>query len=142
MLIPEWMLGQNLSNQTIIFFFSSRRRHTRSYGDWSSDVCSSDLAEFQDSGSPRNFRRHPSAQIIVRLHLYVRFELVCQIRSTTVTEKDDAEPDYHPANSSHCSSPRNVKNRAMISFARCHSRSWATNSFFPAFVILAKSSTR
>src|SRR5207248_7231989 len=24
--------------------FSSRRRHTRSYGDWSSDVCSSDLA--------------------------------------------------------------------------------------------------
>src|SRR5207248_7977305 len=27
------------------FFFSSRRRHTRSYGDWSSDVCSSDLHE-------------------------------------------------------------------------------------------------
>src|SRR5574340_1172389 len=25
------------------FFFSSRRRHTRSFGDWSSDVCSSDL---------------------------------------------------------------------------------------------------
>src|SRR5207248_8975670 len=24
---------------------SSRRRHTRSYGDWSSDVCSSDLPE-------------------------------------------------------------------------------------------------
>src|SRR5207248_6314519 len=24
-------------------FFSSTRRHTRSYGDWSSDVCSSDL---------------------------------------------------------------------------------------------------
>src|SRR6266516_5636286 len=24
-------------------FFSSRRRHTSSYGDWSSDVCSSDL---------------------------------------------------------------------------------------------------
>src|SRR2546421_7319398 len=26
------------------FFFSSRRRHTRSDRDWSSDVCSSDLA--------------------------------------------------------------------------------------------------
>src|SRR5438874_7452670 len=26
-----------------IFFFSSRRRHTRSLRDWSSDVCSSDL---------------------------------------------------------------------------------------------------
>src|SRR5438034_11840557 len=28
----------------ISFFFSSRRRHTRSLCDWSSDVCSSDLA--------------------------------------------------------------------------------------------------
>src|SRR5947199_3220336 len=27
------------------FFFSSRRRHTRCLSDWSSDVCSSDLAE-------------------------------------------------------------------------------------------------
>src|SRR5256885_11378786 len=26
-----------------LFFFSSRRRHTRLQGDWSSDVCSSDL---------------------------------------------------------------------------------------------------
>src|SRR5699024_12019402 len=29
----------------ICFFFSSRRRHTRSKRDWSSDVCSSDLAQ-------------------------------------------------------------------------------------------------
>src|SRR5256885_5696710 len=28
---------------TNVFFFSSRRRHTRLQGDWSSDVCSSDL---------------------------------------------------------------------------------------------------
>src|SRR5204863_5502329 len=27
----------------LFFFFSSRRRHTRSLRDWSSDVCSSDL---------------------------------------------------------------------------------------------------
>src|SRR5256885_11214521 len=33
----------------IIFFFSSRRRHTRLQGDWSSDVCSSDL-EQPDAG--------------------------------------------------------------------------------------------
>src|ERR1022692_1042493 len=26
-----------------LFFFSSRRRHTRLQGDWSSDVCSADL---------------------------------------------------------------------------------------------------
>src|SRR5256885_8843554 len=29
----------------VFFFFSSRRRHTRLQGDWSSDVCSSDLAD-------------------------------------------------------------------------------------------------
>src|SRR5690349_24063404 len=28
----------------VFFFFSSRRRHTRSLRDWSSDVCSSDLS--------------------------------------------------------------------------------------------------
>src|SRR5882757_7104364 len=29
----------------ILFFFSSRRRHTRYWRDWSSDVCSSDLPQ-------------------------------------------------------------------------------------------------
>src|SRR2546430_14457569 len=29
---------------SVVFFFSSRRRHTRFDCDWSSDVCSSDLA--------------------------------------------------------------------------------------------------
>src|SRR5256885_10418157 len=29
--------------RAFVFFFSSRRRHTRLQGDWSSDVCSSDL---------------------------------------------------------------------------------------------------
>src|SRR5438046_10559424 len=30
----------------ILFFFSSRRRHTRLVSDWSSDVCSSDLLKW------------------------------------------------------------------------------------------------
>src|SRR5256885_9352263 len=34
------MLGEDVDR----FFFSSRRRHTRLQGDWSSDVCSSDLS--------------------------------------------------------------------------------------------------
>src|SRR5256885_9441518 len=34
--------------RTVCFFFSSRRRHTRLQGDWSSDVCSSDLIELKD----------------------------------------------------------------------------------------------
>src|SRR5437867_4201103 len=36
---------QKLCQELHVFFFSSRRRHTRSYGDWSSDVCSSDLQD-------------------------------------------------------------------------------------------------
>ena len=32
-----------------VFFFSSRRRHTRYIGDWSSDVCSSDLSPIANS---------------------------------------------------------------------------------------------
>src|SRR5580698_1366502 len=35
-----------------LFFFSSRRRHTRLTCDWSSDVCSSDLAEALRIDSP------------------------------------------------------------------------------------------
>src|SRR5256885_8317551 len=38
-------------NSICFFFFSSRRRHTRLQGDWSSDVCSSDLESvFLDFG--------------------------------------------------------------------------------------------
>src|SRR6266581_7933739 len=33
------------------FFFSSRRRHTRWTGDWSSDVCSSDLTSGKEAFS-------------------------------------------------------------------------------------------
>src|SRR5262245_65375611 len=34
----------------LLFFFSSRRRHTRCLSDWSSDVCSSDLNSQQALG--------------------------------------------------------------------------------------------
>src|ERR1039457_1499920 len=45
------------------FFFSSRRRHTRLQGDWSSDVCSSDLAEGEgcsDAVSPVGEMQRPA----------------------------------------------------------------------------------
>src|SRR3712207_8815860 len=35
------------------FFFSSRRRHTRYWRDWSSDVCSSDLVDLSPSAVRR-----------------------------------------------------------------------------------------
>src|SRR3989454_7298469 len=37
------MLHASCRVDPFFFFFSSRRRHTRLQGDWSSDVCSSDL---------------------------------------------------------------------------------------------------
>src|SRR5256885_8625877 len=43
----------------LFFFFSSRRRHTRLQGDWSSDVCSSDLV--QPTGRPA------AAELVLRL---------------------------------------------------------------------------
>src|SRR5690606_39819608 len=36
-------LGDASYTVVVLFFFSSRRRHTRFSRDWSSDVCSSDL---------------------------------------------------------------------------------------------------
>src|SRR2546421_2220850 len=41
-----------------LFFFSSRRRHTRSDRDWSSDVCSSDLVAFEA----------PAAEVLLSAH--------------------------------------------------------------------------
>src|SRR5256885_2511599 len=50
------------------FFFSSRRRHTRLQGDWSSDVCSSDLFRIGLSGAGANSiasRMMPAAVLVV-----------------------------------------------------------------------------
>src|SRR5699024_11743759 len=42
---------------SLFFFFASRRRHTRSKRDWSSDVCSSDLQP--GKGGLRHFQDGP-----------------------------------------------------------------------------------
>src|SRR5690625_4465607 len=50
-----------------LFFFSSRRRHTRWPRDWSSDVCSSDLLNDNriDGRFIRDIERDPANPIIV-----------------------------------------------------------------------------
>src|SRR5437763_10161811 len=58
---PSSVLYYNLNNffpATLIylFFFSSRRRHTRYIGDWSSDVCSSDLGRLATRPDRTPFR--------------------------------------------------------------------------------------
>src|SRR6266542_6482326 len=40
--VHDLFLARAASYLLAFFFFSSRRRHTRCYRDWSSDVCSSD----------------------------------------------------------------------------------------------------
>src|SRR3712207_8348322 len=41
------MLVMLMTDGMRCFFFSSRRRHTRYWRDWSSDVCSSDLVAYE-----------------------------------------------------------------------------------------------
>src|SRR5204862_1842344 len=65
------------------FFFSSRRRHTRSLRDWSSDVCSSDLENerrgpLADDGQAgpvqRDPRRVPGHSSAMKRVLFLRSE--------------------------------------------------------------------
>src|SRR5262245_64614339 len=52
-----------------VFFFSSRRRHTSCLSDWSSDVCSSDLAIGRlEVGMPRRERAQPDGGDQLALH--------------------------------------------------------------------------
>src|SRR5205807_3705946 len=50
----------------VFFFFSSRRRHTRLQGDWSSDVCSSDLNRvFAAAGGHEGAVVFPNLRVLV-----------------------------------------------------------------------------
>src|SRR2546421_1610226 len=48
LLVSDCEYRQVQARRLAAFFFSSRRRHTRSDRDWSSDVCSSDLLRLRD----------------------------------------------------------------------------------------------
>src|SRR5258707_1508505 len=51
-----WGIGKMPKTEPMkdFFFFSSRRRHTRYWRDWSSDVCSSDLMPKEVNGNVSN----------------------------------------------------------------------------------------
>src|SRR5262245_64639329 len=61
-----------------VFFFSSRRRHTRCLSDWSSDVCSSDLE------SPC-----PGTEILFVEDVRGRAELGRQVRDVAAPDRQD-----------------------------------------------------
>src|SRR5256885_6463396 len=81
--------GRSIRCVQYFFFFSSRRRHTRLQGDWSSDVCSSDLPDRR--GAPAALgrahapgadaaRRHPGDRKSTRLnssHLVISYAVFC-----------------------------------------------------------------
>src|SRR5215470_16334042 len=59
----------------VLFFFSSRRRHTSCYRDWSSDVCSSDLtrnSRYTEAASSSRWGRPPDASSVRSQQLLVR----------------------------------------------------------------------
>src|SRR2546421_5871286 len=81
-----WLLVCLRSFVFIFFFFSSRRRHTRSDRDWSSDVCSSDLSYgtfFTDYGAgPFASREDMEAWFNGRLIVCQEFGLASQNQPT------------------------------------------------------------
>src|SRR5690606_40884730 len=66
-----------------IFFFSSRRRHTRFSRDWSSDVCSSDLRA-------HNLRAIVGTLLMLVLVIAVLMLIVCAAAMATGQESVEA----------------------------------------------------
>src|SRR5690606_15904740 len=75
-----------------VFFFSSRRRHTRFSRDWSSDVCSSDLT--------------------------LEVEQVCLQQAATILERGSMTLVHHPAEASergfHLDRPYSVGRQQLV----------------------------
>src|SRR5256885_5400934 len=82
------------------FFFSSRRRHTRLQGDWSSDVCSSDRGVYNSgiladpkTGAKYNYRDAPDA-LVDRAR---RIAAVCERHGVPLRAAAVQFPLGHPA---------------------------------------------
>src|ERR1039457_7330837 len=75
-----------------VVFFSSRRRHTRLQGDWSSDVCSSDLLHILEFRSIATIRHYPGNPFRSEEHtseLQSPCNLVCRL----LLEKKKKQPN-------------------------------------------------
>src|SRR5919112_2199821 len=86
---------------SIFFFFSSRRRHTRYWRDWSSDVCSSDLRSIltilSTNGSSRNSPgplgppwTRPRRKMAPRSYSFTTFTALYKNEATTTTTTTSA----------------------------------------------------
>src|SRR5437762_9893454 len=69
-------------------FFSSRRRHTRYIGDWSSDVCSSDLRDgVVFTSRDRDFRKNAASALNISLESIKEPVLVVTKKNKGVLER-------------------------------------------------------
>src|SRR5690348_17738982 len=64
------------------FFFSSRRRHTRWTGDWSSDVCSSDLHRL-------GLHQHLAEEVVEAAH-----DLACELEMRDLVGADRRSEEH------------------------------------------------
>src|SRR3712207_5567058 len=78
----------------IFFFFSSRRRHTRYWRDWSSDVCSSDLgAGFGGLFAARALVNAPVDVVLLDRNNYHAFwPLMYQVATAGLEPQDIVQP--------------------------------------------------
>src|SRR5207248_2281918 len=72
-----------------------RRRHTRSYGDWSSDVCSSDLALRPYSGYPCDIQICGSAATNLQALTQIVRDLQGPLKSAPYAERTARLHDNH-----------------------------------------------
>src|SRR5690625_7777751 len=84
----------------ILFFFSSRRRHTRWPRDWSSDVCSSDLnrpkpccCSFAKTDSTDNIKSVNKYSVLNILIKRVMIKEVLKIGRASCREREEIEVD-------------------------------------------------
>src|SRR5258706_9408825 len=73
-----------------IFFFSSRRRHTRLVSDWSSDVCSSDLGPHDGGFCPDACPSNDAG--LQRIDLACSLQRRTQRRRRSADEREDCAP--------------------------------------------------
>src|SRR2546429_4135397 len=72
-----------LISNSLFFFFSSRRRHTRCSRDWSSDVCSSDLKDSAEDSS-WNIDEHDGSALTGRTLEEIKEELPPKRRANPI----------------------------------------------------------
>src|SRR2546426_8410294 len=88
----------------MMFFFSSRRRHTRLQGDWSSDVCSSDLSFFAPAPAL-------AGQPVFKLNAAGSWVQVVSPSSTTLSPGESFRSEEH---TSELQSPCNLVCRLLL----------------------------